>query len=256
MEDEFNSLAMKELAGKSTPEESRQLEELMDGNPELKLDFEAMRKEFPAAMDLFSMIPDSGAEKEEMPEYVRNLLQGEVQRTFGDQQRAEQERLRKKEQSALGLLWKFALAGGLCVCVLTISGVQDCGSKGVDPGGENPTGTTKLDPVINLAVLDFIGPLRGGEGDPVEAAFKEAWPNLEPKKFSETPESEKWSSGWDLQLKAPQVKVLYNLSEGSIEVTGYYNGETKEKSIELMERAPAEVLKEIQELVAEWYGGD
>ena len=122
MEDEFNSLAMKALSGESTEEESQRLKELIDGNPDLKQEFEAMQKELPAALDLFSMIPEPKGQKVEMPEYVRTMLQGEVQRTFSDEQKLEREKLLKKEQSGLGFLWKFALAGGLCVCALTISG--------------------------------------------------------------------------------------------------------------------------------------
>jgi len=46
---------------------------------------------------------------------------------------------------------------------------------------------------------------------------------------------------------------MYNLNEGIIEVFGYNNGETKEKSIDLDGRALPEVLPEIQTLIAEWY---
>ena len=253
MEDEFNSLAIKALSGESTEEESQRLKELIVGNPDLSQEFEAMEKEFPAVMDLFSMIPEPVDQKVEMPEYVRTMLQGEVQRTFSDKQKLVQEKQKKKEQSALGILWKFALVGGLCVCVLTISGVLEFGSNGVAPGGENPVSASKLEPVISLAVLDFIGPLRGGDDDPIEAAIKETWPSLELKQFSETPESKKWEVEWDHGSTTPQVKVLYNLSEGTIEITGFYNGETQEKAIELNGRKSDLVLVEVQQIIKSWY---
>jgi len=252
MDDEFNSLAMKKLARMCSEEESKRFEDLLKEKPLLNKEFAEMEKEFPAAIDLFSMLPDPEEEKEEIPEYVRNMLQGEVSRTFASQQQEARENLHKKHQPKIGLLWKFALAGGLCVCVLTISGVLDFGSKSNTKNNEH-IAASNLKPVVTLAVLDFIGPLRSGNEDTPEKAFNEVWPGVDPKEFSETPDSDDWLKQWDTETNAPQVKVMYNLNEGIIEVFGYNNGETKEKSIDLDGRALPEVLPEIQTLIAEWY---
>ena len=108
----------------------------------------------------------------------------------------------------------------------------------------------------NLAVLDFIGPLRGGDENSPNKVLQKVWPGVDPEEFDETQQSDDWLQKWDKYTEAPQVKVMYNLSEGVIEVVGYHNGQTRQKSIEQGGRELAEVLPEIQTLIKEWYGSE
>ena len=105
--------------------------------------------------------------------------------------------------------------------------------KNTDPIAKAP------EPVIQLAMLDIVGEMRG-DGNETVKSFKDAWPQAAYENYSEMDPAREWREQWDDDSKTPQVKILYDVTEA--EITYLVLGRTKITDVGLKEVAKLQKL--------------
>ena len=82
MEERFYELALKKLAGRTSEDEVRELDDLIGKNPDLREEFDQLALEVPAIKDLIPVVKDAELGVEEIPEFEKNALLIEVREVF------------------------------------------------------------------------------------------------------------------------------------------------------------------------------
>lgn len=72
-----------------------------------------------------------------------------------------------------------------------------------------------LPPVIQVAMLDSVGTVRGTGEKPIETLQKQ-WKDAKPVEFDDTAKLKQWQEGWPADPKQPAVKILYNRDAGEV----------------------------------------
>ena len=105
-------------------------------------------------------------------------------------------------------------------------------------------------PFIQVAVLDFIGPMRGGP-DEADIDYSALGTGSDPLQFDEIEPLEQWASAWG---DTPEVRIIHNVSMGWFRVTTRREGKTLSEIIRIQDKDLKTVFFEIQELMDKWYG--
>jgi hypothetical protein len=66
-----------------------------------------------------------------------------------------------------------------------------------------------LPPVIQVAMLDSVGTVRGTGEKPMEL-LQQQWKAAKPQEFDDAAKLKQWQEGWPVDPKQPAVKILYN----------------------------------------------
>lgn len=286
MEDRFHELAMLKLAERASKEESSELDGLLADSPEFRAEYELLQKEVPAIKELIPMVKTPETSDEEMPVYEKTALLTEIEEIFGKQEQADKTKDSKEQDSpSLGSDFssvqympagtRFMPAGDeppftqpppprtpqeshsclpwliVASAIPVIVALMVLVSLLNKDDGPPPIAQTHT-PVIQLAMLDIVGETRG-EGNETAKTFKEAWPKAAYENYSEIDPAKAWRGQWADNAKAPQVKILYDVTEAEITVLGKWKGETKTETL-LVDDNLAEVLQKAKDLIQEWYG--
>ena len=91
--------------------------------------------------------------------------------------------------------------------------------------GPNP----KLPPVIQVAMLDSVGTVRGTGVQPMEL-LQLQWKDAKPQEFADATKLKQWQENWSVAAKQTVVKVVYDRDAGELRVSVRANGtRTSEK---------------------------
>lgn len=74
-----------------------------------------------------------------------------------------------------------------------------------------------LPPVIQVAMLDSVGTVRGTGEKPMEL-LQQQWKEAKPQEFDDTAKLKQWQEGWPVDPKQPAVKILYNVDTRELRV--------------------------------------
>lgn len=80
-----------------------------------------------------------------------------------------------------------------------------------------------LPPVIQVAMLDSVGTVRGTGEKPMEV-LQQQWKAVKPIEFDEVEKLKKWTDDWSAASQRTVVKILYNRDAGELRVSVRTNG--------------------------------
>jgi hypothetical protein len=105
-----------------------------------------------------------------------------------------------------------------------------------------------LPPVIQVAMLDSVGTVRGTGEKPMEL-LQQQWKAAKPQEFDDAAKLKQWQEGWPVDPKQPAVKILYNVDTRELRVLLRSGGTAvREKVIVVTE--PRELSKALIEAEA------
>ena len=105
-----------------------------------------------------------------------------------------------------------------------------------------------LPPVIQVAMLDSVGTVRGTGEKPMEL-LQQQWKDAKPQEFDDAAKLKQWQEGWPVDPKQPAVKILYNVDTRELRVLLRSGGTAvREKVIVVTE--PRELSKALIEAEA------
>jgi hypothetical protein len=85
----------------------------------------------------------------------------------------------------------------------------------------------KLPAVIQVAMLDSVGTVRGTGVQPMEL-LQQQWKDAKPQEFADATKLKQWQEGWPADSKQPAVKILYNRDTGELVVNLQIKGRPSE----------------------------
>ena len=207
MNDErFFDLAMKVIAGQSSDAERAELDALLARQPELRAEFARLQAEAPVAKEALLLVQATEATAGQLPGYARGRLRTKVQQTLLARQAGES-RDDARQALAWGWRWWLGLAVGAAAVMVLLLGPLSSGQN----------------VVVQLAVLDLAGAMRGGETNDM-AALAETWNGVRIEGFSEAERLAAWREDWSAKGKEVVVKVIYDRSAGEVRVAGRGRG--------------------------------
>lgn len=103
-------------------------------------------------------------------------------------------------------VWRWWI--GLATATAAVALVVVLNRPGPDP---------KLPPVIQVAMLDSVGTVRGTGVQPMEL-LQQQWKDAKPQEFADATKLKQWQEGWPADFKQPAVKILYNRDAGELRV--------------------------------------
>lgn len=102
-----------------------------------------------------------------------------------------------------------------------------------------------LPPVIQVAMLDSVGTVRGTGPQPMEL-LQQQWKEAKPQEFDDAAKLKRWEDDWPSQAKRPAVKVVFNQDRLELRVRiRSATGAVSEKVFALKE------LRDLPRMVAE-----
>lgn len=201
---EFFDLALKVIGRRASDAEREQLEELLASRPDLKAQFEEIRDDARLAKKVLPLMEAVGSSSGEFPAYARERLLTKVRQTLVQPQPAPAKR---------GWNWRWALSfavGAAAVVLLLL-----------------PMLTQPREPIIQVAMLDTAGPVRGEDSD--LGALKAQWKNSEVRTFDTAGQLDTWTTNWPSGVKVA-AKVIYDRAAGEVRVILYGPGKPVEKT--------------------------
>ena len=72
-------------------------------------------------------------------------------------------------------------------------------------------------PVIQVAMLDSVGTVRGTGVQPMEL-LQHRWKEAKPQEFDDAAKLKRWQDSWPVDPKQPAVKILYNVDTRELRV--------------------------------------
>jgi len=233
MNDEhFFDLAMKAIARQTTDAERMELDALMAREPALRAEFARLQKDARLAKDALPLVDATKAAGDKLPAYARGRLQTKVRQTLGHPAAKQ-----KPDQSlAWGWRWILGLAAATAVIVLVAL----------------PTFRTPSGPVVQVAMLDTVGAVRGAEPNETET-LKQQWKNSTVQSFDQTGSLENWETNWPTGDKMT-VKVIYDRAAGEVRVLLHQGDESQQKTFAI-EQDLATTLQQVNNFIhAQWNG--
>ncbi len=186
----FFDLAMKAIAHQGTDAE---LEALLSAKPELKAEWERLQADAKLARKAAPLTSAMESSQPEFPAYARERLQTKVRQTLGNPDTVKRR----------GGLWRWALGLATATAVILFS----------------LTLLNPRPPVIQVAMLDTAGAVRGAETNPV-SLLQARWKDV--RQFSNAQESAVWerqpASGGDF------AKIIYDPAAAEVRVSGRAGG--------------------------------
>lgn len=101
-------------------------------------------------------------------------------------------------------VWRWWI--GLATATAAVALIVVLNQPGPDP---------KLPPVIQVAMLDSVGTVRGTGVQPMEL-LQQQWKDAKPQEFADATKLKQWQEGWPADSKQPAVKILYNRDAGEV----------------------------------------
>ncbi|MGO9201882.1 MAG: hypothetical protein ACLQM8_15245 [Limisphaerales bacterium] len=201
---EFFDLALKVIGRRASDAEREQLEELLASRPDLKAQFEEIRDDARLAKKVLPLMEAVGSSSGEFPAYARERLLTKVRQTLVQPQPAPAKR---------GWNWRWALSfavGATAVVLLLL-----------------PMLTQPREPIIQVAMLDTAGPVRGEDSD--LDALKAQWKHSEVRTFDTAGQLDTWITNWPSGVKVA-AKVIYDRAAGEVRVILHGPGKSVEKT--------------------------
>jgi hypothetical protein len=200
----FFNLAMKTIAGQSTDAERAELEALMARQPELKGELDKLRTDARLAREVLPIVAAAESSRGQFPAYARERLQTKVRQTLGSTQVPAR-------RTGWNLRWILGIATGAAVILLLAL-------PSFKPGA----------PVIEVAVLDSAGAVRGSETEDAKILQQE-WRRSTIQQFAQPSELETWQANWPDGARLA-AKVIYDRAAGELKVIFRANGEITTRS--------------------------
>ena len=200
----FFDLAMKSCTGRCTDAERAELDTMMADSPELKGELEKLRADVRLAREILPLLDAARSSSGEIPAYARERLLTKVRQTLGQPQPARARR---------GWNWRWALgfaAGAAAVVLLLL-----------------PMLTHPGQPIIQVAMLDTAGPVRGEDSE--LDALRAQWKRSEVRTFDKAGQFDAWRTNWPSGAKMA-AKVIYNRAAGEVRVILHGPAKSVEKT--------------------------
>lgn len=105
-----------------------------------------------------------------------------------------------------------------------------------------------LPPVIQVAMLDSVGTVRGTGEKPMEM-LQQQWKAAKPQEFDDAAKLKQWQEGWPVDPKQPAVKILYNVDTRELRVLVRSGGTTAREKVFVVNE-PRELPKALIEAEA------
>jgi len=108
-----------------------------------------------------------------------------------------------------------------------------------------------LPPVIQVAMLDSVGTVRGTGEQPMDTLRKQ-WKDAKPQEFSETSKLKQWQADWSAATKEAVAKVVYDRDAGVLTVMVKPTGKAATTKVfpAKDEQALPQLLVEVQEFIS------
>ncbi len=228
-EERLAELAMKTVARQMTAAEQAELEALCARDPAAKAGFERHLAEARALAEAASLLDATESRTGELPGHARERLRTKVRETYGASRANPMPASQRpwwKWRLVLG--WTSGLA---VVALLTMTLLRP------------------QEPVIQLALLDPVGSVRGAGTDAL-AALQTGWPEAKATAFKTADELTTWRSGLTGTGGKDVVLVIYDRSAGELVVAGKKRGQQFEKRFEVGEDL-APVLEQARRFLRE-----
>lgn len=230
MNDErFVNLAMKVLAHQATDLERADLDGMLASQPTLRAEFERLEADARVVKDALPIMNAMEATAGRFPVYARERLQTRVRQTLG----RPVAKLGPDRGVAWGWRWVLGLALGTAV-VLFVS----------LPIFRNPG-----EPVIEVAMLDTVGTVRGVATDETEI-LKHQWKNSSFQSFDKTDPLENWQTNWPRGNKLT-AKVVYDRAAGEVRVSLLHGPKKPEQRTFVIERDLATTIHQANAFIQE-----
>ena len=224
----FFDLAMKAIAQQATDAERAEMDALLAREPELRAEFARLQADARLAKDVLSLVDATKATGDKLPAYARGRLQTKVRQTLG-RPAAKQELDRSM---AWGWRWILGLAVATVVVLLVALPIFRA------PGG----------PVIQVAMLDTVGAVRGSDTNETEI-LKQQWKNSTFQSFDKTDLLKNWETNWPEGNKMT-AKVIYDRAAGEVCVL-LHKGDKKQQKTFVIEQDLATTMQEASNFIRE-----
>ena len=222
----FFDLAMKVSAHRCTDAERAELESLLASQPELRARLEQLQTDASLARDVLPLLEATKSSAPEFPAYARDRLLTAVRQTLGEPQSI-------KAKPAWNWQWALGLATVAAALALLL----------LLPSLNHPAA-----PVIQVALLDTTGAMRGSETSEIEV-LKQQWKNSTIETFDKTDPLESWKTKWP-DGDQPGAKVIYDRPSGEVHVFLRIRGRSQEKTF-VIESDLASTLREADTFIRE-----
>jgi hypothetical protein len=205
-EQRFFDLAMKVFAKQSTDAERAELDSMLASSAGLRAEFEKLKMDGAMAKEALTLMKAVESSSAEFPGYARERLQTKVQQTLREPS--------GHEGSKWNWRWLLGLAAAAAVVVLLL-----------------PIARKPAAPLIQVAMLDTAGGVRGGENREIEV-LKGQWKGATVQSFDEMKLAENWRTNWPAS-SGTRAKVIYDRAAGEVRVLVNRSGQLHEKTFAL-----------------------
>jgi hypothetical protein len=204
------------------------LDALLAREPAMRAEFARLQADARLAKDALSLVDATKAAGDKLPAYARGRLQTKVRQTLGHPAAKQ-----KPDQSlAWGWRWILGLAAATAVIVLVAL----------------PTFRTPSGPVVQVAMLDTVGAVRGTGTNETEI-LKQQWKNSTVQTFDQTGPLENWETNWPTGGKMT-AKVIYDRAAGEVRVV-LHKGDKSQQKIFVIEHDLATTMQEAGNFIRE-----
>ena len=186
----FFDRAMKAIARQCNEEERAELEAMLARQPELKAEWEKLQADARLAREVAPLVAAMQASGGEFPGYARERLQTKVRQTLGGS---------TSRDARWRWGWLLSLSGAATAVVLLVV------------FSSRPPA-----PVIEVALLDTVGAVRGAETNET-AAFRQRWANARVEVFDKSADLDAWQTN-RMHAGKPVAKVVYDRAVGEVRV--------------------------------------
>jgi anti-sigma factor RsiW len=227
MNDErFFDLAMKAMAGQATDPERAELDALLAREPAMRAEFARLQKDARLAKDALPLVDATKMAGDKLPAYARGRLQTKVRQVLG-RPAAKQE---PDRSLAWGWRWVLGLAAATAVIVLVAL----------------PTFRTPSGPVVQVAMLDTVGAVRGAETNETKI-LNQQWKNSTVQSFDQTGPLENWETNWPTGGRMT-AKVIYDRAAGEVRVLLHKGDKSQQKTF-VVEQDLATTLQQANDFI-------
>ena len=215
----FNDLALKVIAGRASEAERSELAARIAGHPELEAELESLRADVAFAKEVLPLLGDEQVKAGELPGYARARLRAAVKQNLGN---PESSKLTWNTTLVRQWRWWLGLgtAAAIGLIVVSLNWPRLTNNLAIDVHPK---------PVVQLAMLDSMGPTRGANfSGPTDAelaaTLKESLSQTNLTVFSEKPDLQQWLEKWPDQKEQTIIKVWFNRDSGEVRILAQRNG--------------------------------
>lgn len=185
-----------------------------------------------------------------LPDHIKARLNSALDKKFplAAQQAAEEPAAarrtaveQEKAEPSWLEVWRWWI--GLATVTAAVALVVVLNRPGPDP---------KLPPVIQVAMLDSVGTVRGTGVQPMDL-LQQQWKDAKPQEFADATKLKQWQEGWPADSKQPAVKITYNRDTQEIRVTARIKSRSPEDMVFPLkdEKELPDVLRKVEAFIRE-----